>query len=301
MALITLNEAAKSAGGRAMNTQAAVVARDSRIMITRERLRDNNACPVGYAFFVRVCRKYARREFELQEMLDLLANATPSDDPEGLAYWYAHWLLATLGSYSDTVEVDSLEAPGHFFTAGNLVVRRNASIAGRLVAGGHVSIGGHLDAGHVQLAGSLDVRGDIRVRDRVEATSISAGGDLESSHSFIHADKGDVTAGGHILAAGEVCADVGTVRCLGDLVCGDGVHAQGQAIGGMLQVLNATIEANPELLLLPMFPNGIGFPLSLNRAARRKMKSKGKAKVHVSNPGSSIVKPCQTPDTFTWP
>ncbi len=119
-----------------MNTSAVFVARDSRIMVTREKLRDSNACAVGFAAFVRVCRKYARREFELQELLDLLANATPSDDPEGLAYWYAHWLLATLGTYPDTVEVDSLEATGHLFTAGNLVVRKNASVRGRLVAGG---------------------------------------------------------------------------------------------------------------------------------------------------------------------
>ena len=260
-----------------MNTPAAVVARDSRIMVTRERLRDKDACTVGYAAFVRVCRKYARREFELQELLDLLANAGPVDDPEGLAYWYAYWLLATLGTYPDTVEVDSLEATGHLFTAGNLVVRKNASVRGRLVAGGHVLVGGHLDADHVQIAWALNVGGDIRVRNRVEAASIQAGGDLESSHSFIHADKGDVTAGGYILAAGEVCADVGTVCCIGDLVCGDGVKAKGQAIGGMLQVLNQSQEANPELLLPPMFPDGIGFPLPLNRAARRKMKSKGKA------------------------
>ncbi len=146
-----------------------------------------------------------------------------------------------------------------------------------MLLAGHVLVGGHLDADHVQIAGALNVGGDIRVRNRVEAASIQAGGDLESSHSFIHADKGDVTAGGYILAAGEVCADVGTVRCIGDLFCGDGVKAKGQAIGGMLQVLNQSQEANPELLLPPMFPDGIGFPLPLNRAARRKMKSKGKA------------------------
>lgn len=151
------------------------------------------------------------------------------------------------------------------------------AFAADLLLAGHVLVGGHLDADHVQIAGALNVGGDIRVRNRVEAASIQAGGDLESSHSFIHADKGDVTAGGYILAAGEVCADVGTVRCIGDLFCGDGVKAKGQAIGGMLQVLNQSQEANPELLLPPMFPDGIGFPLPLNRAARRKMKSKGKA------------------------
>lgn len=257
-------------------TQApSVVEREDRIIVTRERLKDNNACEVGYAFFLRICRKMGRQEFELQDALDVLANATPSDDPEGLAYWYAHWLLATFGYYSDTIEVDSLEAPGHVFTAGGLVVRRHARIAGRLIAGGHVSVGGHLDADHIQIAGALRVGGDIRSNNRVEATVIHAGGDLESRHSFIHADKGDVTAGGRIFAATEVSVDAGTVRCTGDLVCGDGVYAKGQEIGGVLRVLNLPRKENYDLPPPSIFP----LAPSLNRAARRAKRSKGKASI----------------------
>lgn len=259
-----------------LETQALpVVEREGRIMVTRERLKEHNACSVGYAFFVRACRKYGRQEFELQELLDVLANATPIDDPEGLAYWYAHWLLATLGYYASTIELDSLDAPGCVFTAGNLVVRRSAKVAGRLIAGGHVSVSGHLDANHIQIAGALSVGGDIRSNNRVEATVIHAGGDLESRHSFIHADKGDVTAGGRIFAATEVSVDAGTVRCAGDLICGDGVYAKGQEIGGVLRVLNLPRKDNYDLPPPPIFP----LAPSLNRAARRAKRSKGKASI----------------------
>lgn len=243
------------------------------VVISEEVLRDNGTCPVGYRCFLRLVKSYGRDHFELQELLDILASR-PVEDREELAHWHANWLLCTFGGYDTITEVDSLDCSRDYFTAGSLVVRGDAKVAGRLIAH-HVHVGGDLAAGEVRLSGRLDVGGDLQTVYRAESAAIRVGGNAISEQSFLRAASGDVVVAGSVSVKSEVTADTGTVKVGGDVTCGEGVYARAKEIGGSTTVLE--LPALPELSTLIELSLG-GALASPGRKVKRKAKPRRAAK-----------------------